>query len=72
MSETILFPLSIEPQELVYQDRNQTIHKVADTRYLFEYPFSDHRYADSPDRLVEASTAIAVEYCRIQLCRKSS
>jgi len=28
MSETILLPLSIEPQEIVYQDRNQTIQRI--------------------------------------------
>lgn len=44
MSETTLFPLSIEPQELVYQDRNQKLYRVVARFEGFskEYYVSDH------------------------------
>ena len=44
MDETTLLPLSIEPQELVYQDRNQEIHRVVARFDGFskEYFVSDH------------------------------
>ena len=44
MSETILLPLSIEPQELVYQDRNQKIYRIIAQFDGFskEYYVSDH------------------------------
>ena len=44
MSETTLLPLSIEPQELVYQDRNQKIHRIVAQfdGFTKEYYVSDH------------------------------
>ena len=44
MSETTLLPLSIEQQELVYQDRNQKIHRIVAQFDGFnkEYYVSDH------------------------------
>ena len=44
MSETTLLPLSIEPQELVYQDRNQKIYRITAQFDGFskEYYVSDH------------------------------
>jgi len=44
MTETTLLPLSIEPQELVYQDRNQKIYRIAAQFDGFdkEYFVSDH------------------------------
>lgn len=44
MNETTLLPLSIEPQELVYQDRNQKIYRIAAQfdRFNKEYYVSDH------------------------------
>lgn len=44
MSETTLFPLSIEPQELVYQDRNQKLYRIVARFDGFskEYYVSDH------------------------------
>lgn len=44
MSETTLLPVSIEPQGLVYQDRNQKIHRVLARFDGFnkEYYVSDH------------------------------
>jgi ADP-ribose pyrophosphatase len=44
VSETTLFPLSIEPQELVYQDRNQKIYRIVAQFDGFskEYYVSDH------------------------------
>ncbi len=44
MSETTLLPLSIEPQELVYQDRNQKIYRIVARFDGFskEYYVSDH------------------------------
>jgi len=44
MSETTLLPLSIEPQEIVYQDRNQRIQRILARFDGFskEYFVSDH------------------------------
>ena len=44
ISETTSLPLSIEPQELVYQDRNQSIYKIVARFDGFskEYYVSDH------------------------------
>ena len=44
MSETTLLPLSIEPRELVYQDRNQKIYRIIAQFDGFnkEYYVSDH------------------------------
>jgi len=44
MSETISLPLSIEPQEIVYQDRNQRIQRILARFDGFskEYYVSDH------------------------------
>lgn len=44
MSETTLLPLSVEPQELVYQDRNQKIYRIIARFDGFskEYYVSDH------------------------------
>ena len=44
VSETTLLPLSIEPQELVYQDRNQKIYRIVARFDGFskEYYVSDH------------------------------
>lgn len=44
MSETTLLPLSIKPQELVYQDRNQKIQRIVARFDGFskEYFVSDH------------------------------
>ena len=44
MSETVSLPLSIEPQEIVYQDRNQRIRRVLARFDGFskEYYVSDH------------------------------
>ncbi len=44
MSETTLLPLSIEPQEIVYRDRNQTVQRVIAQFGGFskEYFVSDH------------------------------
>lgn len=44
MSETTLLPLSVEPQELVYQDRNQKLYRVVVRFRGFskEYYVSDH------------------------------
>jgi len=44
MTETTLLPLSIEPQELVYQDRNQKIRRIVAKFDGFskEYYVSDH------------------------------
>lgn len=44
MRETTLFPLSIEPQELVYQDRNQKLYRIVARFDGFskEYYVSDH------------------------------
>lgn len=42
--ETTLFPLSIEPQELVYQDKNQKIYRIVARfdGFCKEYYVSDH------------------------------
>lgn len=44
MSETTLLPLNIEPQEIVYQDRNRTIRRIVARFDGFskEYFVSDH------------------------------
>ncbi len=44
MSETTLLPLSIEPQELVYQDRNQKLYRIVARFDGFskEYCISDY------------------------------
>lgn len=44
MSETALLPLSLEPQELVYQDRNQKVYRIVARFDGFskEYYVSDH------------------------------
>ena len=63
MSETILLPLSIEPQEIVYRDKNQTIQRVIARFDGFskEYFVCDH---------AQRTALVAVKNAEILLVRQ--
>ncbi len=56
MSETTLLPLSIEPQELVYQDRNQKLYRII---ALFDGFSKEYYVSDHGQRVRRQQTGVA-------------